>query len=156
MKPQVISFHCVLKDNLGRVISSTFNRDVLTPGSGEHLPGLSEGLHNLEAGEKRRIFLSASQAYGYYNLNLVIEVSRKKISQGSQLKIGDKVSIRTQDKKLQTFRVIQENGRNLTLDGNHPLAGQDLIFDVEGVQIRDATQEEVKEILLENASQVYH
>jgi FKBP-type peptidyl-prolyl cis-trans isomerase SlyD len=156
MKPQVISFHCVLKNNLGKVISSTFNRDVLTHSSGERLPGLSDGLQNLEAGEKRRIFLSASQAYGYYNLNLVIEVSRKKISQGSKLKIGDKVSIHTQDKKLRNFRVIQENSRTLTLDGNHPLAGQDLIFDVEGVQIRDATQEELKESYFESASQMYH
>jgi FKBP-type peptidyl-prolyl cis-trans isomerase SlyD len=156
MKPQVISFHCVLKNNLGKVISSTFNRDVLTHGSGEHLPGLSAGLQNLKAGEKRQIFLSAPQAYGYYDLNLVIEVSRKRISQGSKLKIGDKVSIRAQDKKLRSFRVIQENSRTLTLDGNHPLAGQDLIFDVEGVQIRDATQEEVTEVHFESASQTYH
>lgn len=156
MKPQVISFYCVLKNNLGKVISSTFNRDVLTHGSGEYLPGLSEGLHNLKAGEKRQIFLSAPQAYGYYDLNLVIEVSRKKLPQGSRLKIGDKISIHTRDKKLRTFRVIQKNSRTLTLDGNHPLAGQDLIFDVEGIQIRDATQEELKEIHLESASQRYH
>lgn len=156
MKPQVISFHCVLKNNLGKVISSTFNRDVLTHGSGEYLTGLSEGLRNLKAGEKRRIYLPAPQAYGYYDLNLVIEVSRKRISQGNRLKPGDKVAIHIQDKKLRTFRVIQENHRTLTLDGNHPLAGQDLIFDVEGVQIRDATQEEVKEIHLESTSQMYH
>lgn len=156
MKPQVISFHCVLKNNLGKVISSTFNRDVLTHGSGEYLRGLSAELQNLKAGEKRRIFLSAPQAYGYYDLNLVIEVSRRKISQGKRLKLGDQVSIQTRDKKWRTFRVIQENSKTLTLDGNHPLAGQDLIFDVEGIQIRDATPEEVKELDLESASQMYH
>lgn len=156
MKPQVISFHCVLKNNLGKVISLTFNRDVLTHGPGDHLLGLSKGLYNLKAGEKRRIFLPAPQAYGYYDLSLVIEVPRKKLSQGSKLKIGDKVSLRTRGKSLRIFRVVQGNSRTLTLDGNHPLAGQDLIFDVEGVHIRDATQEEIKEINFDCASQIYH
>lgn len=156
MKPQVISFHCVLKNNVGKVISSTFNRDVFTHVRKDHLPGLSEGLQNLKSGEKRRIFLSASQAYGFYNLGLVMEISRKKIPRGSGLKVGDKVSIPTKYKKVRNFRVIQANGRMLTLDGNHPLAGQDLIFEVEGVQLRDATPEEVEEIRLESLTQIYH
>lgn len=156
MKPQVISFHCVLKNRVGKVISATFNRDVITHGPGDPLPGLSEGLRDLKEGEKRQIILSAAQAYGFYDLNLVMEVSRKKISYGMKLKVGDEVSLSAQDKKLRKFRVIQESSSRLTLDGNHPLAGQDLIFYVEGVQIRDATREEVEECRIESAVRVYH
>lgn len=156
MKPQVISFHCILRNNLGKVISSTFNKDVLNFGFGEYLSGLSEGLQNLKAGEKRRIYLRAPRAYGYYDLNLVLIVSRKRFFQGNKLKLGDRVETYTRDKKWRTFRVIQANSRNLTLDGNHPLAGQDLIFDVEGVQLRDATQEEVNDFNLKDSSTIYH
>jgi FKBP-type peptidyl-prolyl cis-trans isomerase SlyD len=156
MKPQIISFRCVLKNKTGTVISSTFNREVITHCPGDPLPGLSEGLHNLKAGEKRQIILGACQAYGFYDLNLVMEISRKKISRGMQLKIGDEILLQTQEKKLRKFRVIQENSKTVTLDGNHPLAGQDLIFYVEGVQARDATQEEIAESRVENFTQGYH
>ncbi len=56
MKAQIVSFHCVLSDPLGRIISSTFNHDVITQGGPiDFLHGLSEGLQNLRKGELRRL-----------------------------------------------------------------------------------------------------
>ncbi len=156
MKPQVISFRCVLKNKVGEVISSTFNRDVITHGPGDLLPGLSEGLRDLKVGEKRQIVLAASQAYGFYELNLVMEISRKKLPYRMKFKVGDEILLQTQKRKLRKFRVIKENSKTVTLDGNHPLAGQDLIFYVEGVQIREATRKEVEESRIENISRDFH
>ena len=67
MKAQIVSFHCTVKNKFGKVISSTFNHEILTGGQNlqaDQLVALSKGLENLKAGEKRRITLDASQAYG--------------------------------------------------------------------------------------------
>ena len=158
MKAQVVSFHCVLTDKVGKIISSTFNQDVMTYTleEGACLQGLSEGLQNLKIGEKRRITLSASQAYGFYDLSLVIELSRKRFPNGSKLRVGDQVSVLCKNNKAKSFRVIQAGKKLLTLDGNHPLAGQDLTFDIEGVQTRDATSEELAETNPRRKSQYCH
>ena len=165
MKAQIISFHCVLKDPLGRIISSSFNHDVLTekpsisphrkmtpsPGQScgasdhhEQLKALNDRLQNLKKGEKRRIFLSAEEAYGLYDPELLIEVARKKLPRGRSLQIGYQVVTRSQDGEWRLFRVIAADSNRVTLDGNHPLAGQDLLFDIEATSARDATAEELE------------
>ena len=156
MKAQILSFHCVLKNRFGKIISSTFNQDVYTHGPGDFLKALSKGLENLKAGEKRSIVLSAQQAYGFYDLELVIEIARAKIPQGKNLRIGDEIWMPTKRKQWKSFRVTQADPKFLTLDGNHPLAGQDLIFDVEGVKIRDVSRQELEEIRFEEAASLYH
>ena len=145
---QIVSFHCVLKNKLGKVISSTFNQDVITEpleGSAEkdHLRGLVDGLKNLKKGEKRQIMLTASEAYGFYDPSLVIEVSRKSIFQSRNIQIGSEVLAQAPNGENKVFRVIQILGGKLVLDANHPLAGQDLIFDIEATEARDASPEEL-------------
>lgn len=176
MKAQIISFHCTLKDPLGRVISSSFNKDVLTaildtkpsrshgpkavhapaapanPAQStsnsysdfhEPLQGLVEGLQGLRKGEKRQIFVAAERAYGYYDPELVLTVSRKKLPHGEALETGFQVVTQADDGEWRVFRVLSADGQYVTLDGNHPLAGQDLFFDVEATSTREATADEI-------------
>lgn len=150
MKAQIVSFHCVLKNPAGQVLSSTFNRDVITWMEGAaaqgQLQGLVDGLQGLREGERRSIFLPAGQAYGFYDPALVLEIPRRKLgAQARGLKLGDSVWVETPagDKKL--FRVSELRGDQVSLDGNHPLAGQDLIFEIEATEARDATPEEIAE-----------
>ena len=160
MKAQVISFRCVLKDPLGRVISSSFNHDVLAkvpevtsppePKAGqldfhEPLRGLVEGLQGLKQGERRTIHVSAERAYGYYDPELVMQVSRRRFPQGEDLEVGFQVVTQADDGESRVFRVIQADAASVTLDGNHPLAGQDLCFDIEATAARDATEEELRQ-----------
>jgi FKBP-type peptidyl-prolyl cis-trans isomerase SlyD len=142
MKVQVVSFHCVLKDKLGRTLGTSFNQDVLTwePATNAQLKGLSQGLQDVKTGEKRRIFVPVSLAYGYYDLNKVKQLPIAQLAK--KPKLGDKVKL-TQDPCL--YRVTEVKGKNVTLDGNHPLAGQDLIFEVDVIQARFATTEEIRE-----------
>ena len=144
MKAQIVSFHCVLTNQLGKIISSTFNQDVITEpdGQADFLKGLAAGLQGLKKGEKRRICLPAAEAYGFYNPSLVMEVPRKQLTHGKKLQCGHQVESRV-DGKPTMFRVIQSFGDSVTLDGNHPLAGQDLVFEIEATEAREATTEEL-------------
>lgn len=147
MRSQIVSFHCVLRNQLGDFISSTFNRDVITQieGAPVMLQGLAKALGGLHKGEKRRVRLSAEEAYGFYHPDLVIECSRKEIAKGRLLKVGDEVSVQRANGEMRPFRVVKADLMNVILDANHPLAGQDLIFEIEATDARDATHEEVEE-----------
>ena len=148
MNVQVISFHCVLKNPMGHVLSSTYNHDVMThdPYQAEILPGLARGLQDLRKGEKRRICLRAENAFGYYDPDKVVERAIDDIPQHETLRLGDPIVSRSSDGKMSSLRVIKIGEDFVTLDGNHPLAGQDLIFEIEAVDTREATAEEISDI----------
>lgn len=137
MRVQIVSFRCVLKNKLGQFISSSFNQDVVTTpdeNSSPMLPEFVEALRLLKQGDRQKISISADRAYGFYKPELVIEVPRKKLKNGSRLKAGDTIHGRLDhDQVLRSYRVNACTSEKVTLDANHPLAGQDLVFDVEMV-----------------------
>lgn len=153
MAIQVVSFHCVLKNKLGRVISSTFNQNVMTDGprDAETLTALVEALQDLEKGEKRKISLSAEQAYGFYNPKLVITCPLEDLSSGAPVKLGERV-IYVKNGIRTSYRVIGVSSDIVTLDANHPLAGQDLVFEIEATEARDATLEELGDLEVDTSS----
>jgi FKBP-type peptidyl-prolyl cis-trans isomerase SlyD len=156
---QIVSFHCVLKDKLGKVISSTYNRDVLTSveaSTEDKLPGLSKGLQNLKKGERREIVLSAAEAYGFYDINKVLDLSREDLRGANELKMGEKVLYATEGSKAQLYRVVNISNDRITLDSNHPLAGQDLVFEIEATDVREATADEIRESNSENTGITLH
>lgn len=159
MKAQIVSFHCVLKNKLGQVISSTFNRDVinqLEKGTTK-LQGLVNGLQDVKKGEKRLIQVTADLAYGFYDPAFVFEVPRSELSQGSRLVVGNEVLTRsTTDGHVRVFRVINTANDYVVLDGNHPLAGQDLIFDIEVTSAREALHEELEWPVVQMISKDVH
>jgi FKBP-type peptidyl-prolyl cis-trans isomerase SlyD len=146
MKAQIVSFHCILKNKTGHVISSTFNQDVLTqtPDPAAPLPLLAKGLENLTPGERRKISLTADQAYGFYDLTKVITKTNDDFPGGQAPRVGDQVFLQTSSGQRLPFRVVEAKDEKIILDGNHPLAGQDLIFEVEAVTVREATPEEIR------------
>ena len=143
MSAQVISFNCLLKNKTGQMISSTFNREVLTSIQNENvmLAGLAKGLQHLQKGERRSISLTAEEAYGLYEPKKVIFFPRNKLPK--VLRIGEIVSIKGKSGVLRSYTVIDFYGDMASLDGNHPLAGQDLVFEIEALDVRDATQVEI-------------
>lgn len=138
------------------MISSTFNRDVLNTALGGEsmLEGLAKGLQNLKAGERRSIFLKAEEAYGLYELKKVILYPRKKIL--DEVRVGSIVIIRGKSGKVRSYKVIEVLSDFVRLDGNHPLAGQDLIFEIEALSVREATQVELEESSNALENQVLH
>lgn len=141
MNGQVISFNCILKNKMGQILGTTFNRDVLTydENQKEVMTGLSEGLRNLRKGERRKISLSAKQAYGFYRLEKVLEIFKEDLPQGQLLKEGEEIVRYTSQGQREIYRVTHISADKVTLDCNHPLAGQDLIFEIEATEVREAT-----------------
>jgi FKBP-type peptidyl-prolyl cis-trans isomerase SlyD len=145
MRPQIISFNCILKNAAGRLISQTYNREVLnamSPDASGALSGLNKNLQNLTRGEKRRFRVPAEEAYGLYDPNKVILFPRRKLPK-SVMK-GEKINIVGSGGVARSYRVIEFHEDFARLDGNHPLAGQDLIFEIEALDARDATPEDLE------------
>lgn len=152
MSIQVISFNCILKNKAGHLISSTFNRDVMAVAAGENLglAGLAKGLQNLTKGEKRSIALTAEEAYGLYDPKKVILYPRSKLPR--DLRVGQFISIAGKSGRIRSYKALQFHDDMVSLDGNHPLAGQDLVFEIETIDARDATSEEINASMTEDIS----
>ena len=152
MKAQIVSFHCVLRDKLGQVLGTSFNQDVINqvekaaarqPGS---MHGLVPEIQNLTAGEKRQFTLLAQDAYGPYEPDLVVRVARSELKGGHRMAVGAEVVGRNgPEGSMAAYRVTRVEGDMLVLDANHPLAGVDLIVDIEVVSARDACREDFEE-----------
>ncbi|MNL60351.1 FKBP-type peptidyl-prolyl cis-trans isomerase SlyD [compost metagenome] len=105
-------------------------------------------------GEKRTIALTAEEAYGLYEPSKVILYPRKKLPK--DMKAGEMVSIVGKSGSIRSYKVLQFHDDMASLDGNHPLAGQDLIFEIEALDVRDATQEEILEASNGFSKQILH
>ena len=148
MAAQVVSFHCVLKNSLGQIISRTTNHDVIATTSDNEtsLKPLSEALCSLQKGEKKTVFVAAKDAYGFYNPKLRIQRRRIDLSGADDLLVGDSVKYISHGES-RMFKVVEASSQLITLDGNHPLAGQDLIFEIEGTACRAASPGESLELV---------
>lgn len=157
MNPQVISFRCILKNAAGRLISETYNREVLTSGTADivgTLSGLEKNLQNLKKGETRSFTLAAEEAYGLYDPKKVILFPRRKLP--NSVRKGELVNIMSSTGVLRSYRLIDYHDDFARLDGNHPLAGQDLVFQIETLEVRDATPEDIEDSASFSPEQLLH
>ena len=143
---RVISFHYTLTNKAGEVIDTS--RDQKEPfsymeGVGQIIPGLEKSMALLNVGDARKIDVAAADAYGVHDAQLIVEVPRSKLPNSTELTVGDQFQASGPQGEMLLFRVLEIMGDNVKLDGNHPLAGEDLTFDVEVMKIRDATKEEL-------------
>jgi FKBP-type peptidyl-prolyl cis-trans isomerase SlyD len=157
MRPQIVSFKCTLKNRTGQLISTTYNHEVLTALENEEknlLSGLAKQMQNLKKGEKRTITLKAEDAYGLYDLKKVILIPRNKLSK--TVRLGEIVLMIGKSGLQKSYRVLELFPHFVNLDGNHPLAGQDLIFEIETLDARYATKKEIDDSVNAVASQLLH
>lgn len=157
MRAQIISFNCIVKNKIGRLISSTYNREVLTINDVTPigtLSGLNKNLQNLMKGEKRVITVNAEEAYGLYDPKKVILFPRNKLP--SSISKGEWVTVVSRTGVHRRYLVLELHSDLVSLDENHPLAGQDLIFEIEALEARDATKQEIDESLNTVSQQLLH
>lgn len=143
---RVISFHYTLTDSSGEVIDTSRDQNVpfsYLEGMGQIIPGLERALALLSVGDKRKIEVAAADAYGVMDDQLIVQVPREKLPNSSELQEGDQFQASGPNGEVLLFRVIEIQQDQVKLDGNHPLAGEDLVFDVELLGVRDATPEEL-------------
>jgi len=121
----------------GNVFDSSEGRDPLefAVGSGQIIPGLDAALPGMEIGEKKRVEVDCQDAYGPINPAMRQDVPREGIPDDIPLDPGTQLQMQTPDGQALPVTVVDANEETVTLDANHPLAGQDLIFDIEVVSI---------------------
>lgn len=143
---KVISFNYTLKDDQGAVIESTANKQPLTFLSGQNqiIPKLEEALNGMLIGGKKNVKVDAAQAYGEYDEKAIQNVKKEQFPAEAKLEVGMTYLANSPDGKQMPFTITEVKESNITVDFNHPLAGKNLEFDVELVDKRDATPEEVQ------------
>lgn len=141
---RVITMHYTLTDDSGTVLDSSNGRDPLQylEGASNIIPGLEKALLSANTGDKKEVKVAAAEAYGEKRDELVLQVPRTQFPADLEIKVGDHFRGGA-DNNSPIFQVIAIGDAEVTIDGNHPLAGKDLTFAVEITEIRDASEEEM-------------
>jgi peptidylprolyl isomerase len=119
-----------------RVFDSSQGRDPLefTVGQGRVIPGFEEAVVGMEVGEEKTVKIPADRAYGPHRDEMVAEVSRSQIPAEIDPEVGQQLRMSQQGQSF-VVTVTDVNDSTVTIDGNHPLAGEDLTFELELVEI---------------------
>ena len=122
----------------GRVFDSSRQRGPmeLTLGQGQAIPSFEEALTEMEPGEEKTVTIPAEQAYGPRRRDLMVSVDRTEFPNHIEPTVGQELQVRKNDGEVAVVRVAEVSDREVTLDANHPLAGEDLTFDLELVEVQ--------------------
>jgi len=121
----------------GTTFDSSAGRDPLefTVGGGEIIPGLDREVHGMSVGETKSVTVAAAEAYGDHDPGRTQAVPRAQVPDHIPLDIGTQLQLQTPDGQAVPVTVAEVTEEEVLLDANHPLAGKDLTFDVELVEI---------------------
>ena len=141
---KVVHMHYTLKDENGATLDSSSGREPLAyiQGVGNIISGLEKEMEGKKVGDKIHAVIAPEQAYGVRQDNLVQSVPKAGFQGDEELVAGMQVQVGTSDGDA-IATVTKVEGEEVTLDMNHPLAGVTLHFDVEVMEIREATEEEL-------------
>ncbi len=120
----------------GSVFDSSRDREPLefTVGAGQVIQGFDDGVAGMTVGETRTITIPAAEAYGPYNEEMVFDVERSQFVEGLVPEVGMQLQSQGGDGQPTIVTVKAVGEGTVTLDANHPLAGQDLVFEIELVE----------------------
>lgn len=141
----VVSIHYTLKNDAGDVLDTSSGRDPLAYLHGQQniIPGLEKALEGKGAGDKVQVSIAPAEGYGEREESLVQDVPREAFQGMDDIKPGMQFQAQgPQGPVLVT--VTQVADEVITVDGNHPLAGETLHFDVEITAVREASDEEME------------
>ncbi len=142
--PRVIAFNYTLKNTQGDILDASEPSQPFPflEGKQQIIPYLETIISRMSEGDKKIVDIKASDAYGDFRKDMIMEVPKEELAHlnvelGShlQLQLGDGVKV---------VKVEKITDTHVTLDGNHPLAGVDLVFDLEIILVRQATLDEIR------------
>lgn len=144
-KDSVVGISYVLTNNAGAELDKAEMSDPFfyLHGASNIVPGLEEELEGLKAGDKKKVSVSPELGYGELNPALKIKVGRDAFPEDAEIAEGMQFAADVGAGQPLPFTVERVEGNDIFLDGNHPLAGETLHFDVEVVSVREATAEEL-------------
>lgn len=121
----------------GTVFDTSEERDPLefTIGEGQVISGFEDAVVGMEPGESKVVTLEPDDAYGPRRSELLVEVGRDRLPSEMEVEVGSQVQVRQQDGSPRVATIARVGEESVTLDVNHPLAGKDLTFDIELIEI---------------------
>jgi len=142
---KVVLIHYTLTNDKGEVIDSSSGGEPLAylHGQGNIIPGLEKALEGKQAGDKLDVKVAPADGYGERDDQLVQQVPRRAFSGVQNVQPGMQFHAQTSGGNTRVVTVTRVAGDMVTVDGNHPLAGENLSFAVEVTEVRDATEEEL-------------
>lgn len=143
-KDSVVTMNYTLKNDAGEVMDTSAGRAPLVylHGVGALIPGLERELEGKSANDKLAVVIAPENAYGERSEELMRVVSKDGFQGEEELMEGMRVQLDTEQGPMIAV-VVKITGTEVTLDMNHPLADMTLYFDVEIVNVRAATQDEL-------------
>ena len=142
---KAVSIDYTLTNDAVEVIDSSAGGAPLVylQGAGNIIPGLEKALEGKAVGDELTVAVEPEDAYGEYAAELVSTLSRSMFEGVDELEVGMQFHASAPDGQMQIVTIRDLDGDDVTVDGNHPLAGQRLNFQVKIINIRDASQEEI-------------
>ena len=140
-----VSIHYTLTNDDGEILDSSIGDQPLVylHGTGNIIPGLEDALYGKTVADKFKVRIAAKDAYGEKNDEMVQVIPRDMFEGIDELEVGMQFHADVSSGSGQVT-IINIDGDDITIDGNHSLAGMPLTFDVEVVEIRPATKEEAE------------
>jgi len=122
----------------GEIVDSSEGREPLeyTQGNNMIIPGLESQLQGMKVGEKKTVVVGPEDAYGVINQESIIEVPKAQLGENVDPQIGMMLQMQTPSGQALAGKIIEVKDEAVLVDFNHPLAGQELTFDVEVVEIQ--------------------
>jgi len=132
-----VKVHYTGKLQDGTVFDNSRNREPLQfkVGAGQMIKGFERAVIGMKEGEQKEEEISSINAYGDRRQDLVVEVAKERFPDDIEPEVGKKLSIKNEKGVTVPVIITEDKGEQVVLDANHPLAGQDLIFDIEIVEI---------------------
>ena len=132
-----VAFHYTGTLADGSVFDSSEGRDPLafTMGQGQIIPGLEKAFDGMAAGDEKTVTVPAAEAYGEHNPQAVQQIPRSEIPDNIPTEPGTQLQMQAPNGQVVMVTVAQVTDEKVTLDANHPMAGKDLTFALELVEI---------------------
>lgn len=136
-KGDTVKIHYIGKLDDGTVFDSSEGREPLsfTIGNGQVIPGFEEAVVGMALEEKKNVTIPPEKAYGPRNEEMVINVPRKRVPPDINPETGQRLQMQGPNEQMIIVEITEVTDESITLDANPPLAGKDLIFDIELVEI---------------------
>lgn len=132
-----VKVHYTGKFEDGKVFDSSIEREPLefTIGKGQVIPGFEQAVEGMSPGDTKTTDIPPEKAYGPHHEEMVTAVERNRFPADMDPKVGQRLQLRQADGKTIKVSVTNVSGSKVTLDANHPLAGKNLTFDIQLVEI---------------------
>ena len=137
-KNDLVKVHYTGKLTSGEQFDSSVGREPLefTVGAGQMIMGFDQAVEGMAINEKKTVNLSPEEAYGPVFDQLISDVEKKHLPEGVEVSVGQDLYATAPDGQQTRVVVTKVTDTHITVDANHPLAGKELIFDIELVEIK--------------------